>query len=75
MEDSSKEAPTKEISLFTVFMRSFEQSDFDVLPEDSSELFTMSKNRSERACNVFLSGKHFIYRWIKMITFRKDQRN
>lgn len=48
MEDSSKEASTEEIFIFTVFMRSFEHCDFNVLPEDSSELFTMSENRSER---------------------------
>lgn len=72
-ERQLKRCPHKEISLFTVFMRSFELSDCS--PEDSSELFSMSEKRSERACNVFLSGKYFIYRWIWRITFRKDKRN
>lgn len=72
-ERQLKRCPHKEISLFTVFMRSFKLSGCS--PKDSSELFSMSEKRSERACNVFLSGKYFIYRWIWRITFRKDKRN
>ena len=45
IEESSKEASTEEMSLFTVFMRNLVHSDFDVSFEDSSQLFTISEKR------------------------------
>lgn len=72
-ERQLKRCPTKK---YLSLLCSWEAlSSSDCSPEDSSELFTMSEKRSERACNVFLSGKYFIYRWIWRITFRKDKRN